>query len=271
MVAKRQVLGRVLRDTGLLDAVDKLRYVATLARVSGRNRRFIAEHAGFALPPKVLAYDAYSAPDWPFYMRSGLETAAYLAGLARQYAVPVGAIKALEWGCGPARVIRHLPRALGPGPEVHGSDYNEASIEWCRAYIPDVAFVQNELQPTPPLPFEDGYFDFLYSISVFTHLAEGTSQLWMDELARVTRPRGVLVITTNGDSLQTKMLPDELRSYQATGIAIRGNIREGKKMFSACHSPTYLRGKLFRNLEVLEHLPAGFPFTAQDCWVLRKP
>jgi hypothetical protein len=55
------------------------------------------------------------------------------------------------------------------------------------------------------------------------------------------------------------------------GILIRGDFEEGKKMFWACHSPKYIREKLFKEFVVLEYLPEGFPHTSQDCWILRKP
>ena len=270
MIPARQVVGRILRVSGLLSATDKLRYFASIARLQRRNRKFVSANPGFRLPPKALAFDAYSAPDWAFYKRSGLETAAFLSEISRKYLVAVPEINVFEWGCGPARVIRHLPTAFGADAQIYGSDFNEATIAWCRDTIPRVTFVRNALRPDPPLPFERDFFDFIYSISVFTHLSESTSQRWILELHRVARPGGVLVITTNGDSLQYKMLPDELRSYRTSGIVIRGKIREGKKMFSACHSPRYLREILFKDFDVMEHVPGAFPHTAQDFWVLRK-
>ena len=41
----------------------------------------------------------------------------------------------------------------------------------------------------PPLPYEDGSFDFLYSISIFTHLDEPLQLPWMQELTQ-SRPPG---------------------------------------------------------------------------------
>ena len=66
------------------------------------------------------------------------------------------------------------------------------------------------------------------------------------------------------------MLPDELRRYRENGVVFRGQVEEGKKMYSSCHSPAYIRNILFRDFEVLEHRPAAFPFTGQDCWIIRR-
>ncbi|MEJ1963941.1 MAG: class I SAM-dependent methyltransferase [Gammaproteobacteria bacterium] len=272
MVAARQLAKRLLRESGLLGTVDRLLYISSLARLRGSNGRFVAANPGFSLPPKWLAFDAYSAPDWAFYKESGLETAAYLAEVSKQYSQSRGPLNVLEWGCGPGRVIRHIKDAFRQNgrAEVYGSDYNEATIDWCRKNIPGVSFVLNPLLPDPPLPFNDTFFGFIYSISVFTHLSESASERWMRELGRLAQPGAVLVITTNGDSWQSKMLPDELRSYREKGVVTRDKVQEGKKMFSACHSPEYLRQELFRGLQVLSHLPASFPHTGQDCWILRK-
>jgi Methyltransferase domain len=164
MIPARQVVGRILRDSGLLNTADKLRYFATIAGLQRGNRRFVAANPGFRLPPKALAFAAYSAPDWAGYKRSGLETAAFLLEISRKYVVAFPEINVFEWGC-------------GADAQIYGSDYNEATIAWCRDTIPRVTFVHNALLPDPPLPFERDFFDFIYSISVFTHLSESTSHV----------------------------------------------------------------------------------------------
>lgn len=55
--------------------------------------------------------------------------------------------------------------------EFYGSDIDPEAIAWCKEHHADLA--QFVVTPTsPPLPFEDNYFDFIYSISVFTHMPE---------------------------------------------------------------------------------------------------
>lgn len=264
-----QQIQRTLRDTGLLLSVEKIRYVVSLVKCYWKNCKFTTKYPDFSLPPKYLAYDAYSAPDWEFYKKSGEETAAFLVGVIKRYLAGSQSVRVLEWGCGPARVIRHLRPLLGSVDDIIGSDYNPESISWCKNNISGVTFLENKLQP--PLTLDDDSIDFIYSISVFTHLSETVSFEWSEELFRVVRPGGVLVITTNGDSLLDMMLPDELTAYNENGYVIRGKYEEGKKMFFSCHSPAYLRHNLFKNFEVLEHIGAGFPYTGQDLWILKKP
>jgi SAM-dependent methyltransferase len=254
----------------LLPLVDGIRFPLNAAKYYRRGQSFQARHPGFPLPSRALAFDAYSAPDWDFYKKSGEETAAFLAAIASSYLPQDVPLRVLEWGCGPARVIRHMGTALkGSGHTVHGSDYNPQTIEWCIPNIPKVTFTRNGLEP--PLPFEAASFDFVYSISVLTHLSESVGQMWVNELFRVMRPGAILAITTNGDCFVPRFSPDELAAYQEHGTVIRGNFEEGKKLFLAYHSTAYLKEKLFSQFEYLDHKPAAFPYTGQDLSVLRKP
>jgi len=71
---------------------------------------------------------------------------------------------------------------------VHGSDYNPRLVRWCRESLPFADFRVNGLQP--PLPYADGELEFVYAISIFTHLTEALQDAWLQELARVLAPGG---------------------------------------------------------------------------------
>lgn len=265
----RVKIQNLLRNLKLLRLTEKIRYQSTLWSLRKTNARFIQDNPGFKLPPPVLAFDAYSAPDWQFYKNSGEGTAKFLSETAIRYCVP-GTIRAVyEWGCGPARVVRHLPATFGNGVAVYGSDYNPDTIAWCSQNLPEIKFSLNNL--TPQLVYPNNSFDFVYCISVFTHLAEQTGLLWAEELKRVLKPGGVLLITTSGDNaFKNEMLDSEKTAYTNEGVVVRGQYEEGKKMYLARHNPSYVREKLLKGFEIIEHSPAGFPFIAQDYWIARK-
>ena len=101
----------------------------------------------------------------------------------------------LDFGCGCGRLLRFLV----PGAdlaEIHGAEVNPDLAAWCRGNLPGIDVVAT--LPSPPLPFAGGAFDFIYSLSVLTHLAEDAIGAWLRELARVMRPGGLLVATTHG-------------------------------------------------------------------------
>lgn len=258
-----------LRKTHLLSLAEKFRYHQKRWSLKKANQAFIAAFPEFRLPPGDLAFDAYSAPDWDFYKRSGEGTAVFLAGVMRKY-LPVGSGTGIyEWGCGPGRVIRHLPGQLGPSVQVFGSDYNPRTIEWCRENISGVRFALNGLNP--PLPYPGDQFDFVYCLSVFTHLSEQTCIRWAEEIHRVLKPGGIFLATTSGDNaFQKEMLDKEKKAYQSEGVLVRGHYEEGKKMYLTRHNPSYVRDRLLRQFRIEEHVPGGFPFMDQDYWIARK-
>ncbi len=94
--------------------------------------------------------------------------ARFVAGLVRAH-LDRPSPRICEWGCGPARTIRHLAGELADRtPVLFGTDYNSETIAWCRRNIAGVTFEVNGLEP--PLPFPAAWFDAVYALSVFTHL-----------------------------------------------------------------------------------------------------
>lgn len=271
MKAYLQPVQDFFRRTGLLVPVEYLRFLGRTLRNYPQNRRFIGANPDFALPPADLAFDAYGSPNWPFYQRSGQQVAAQIADLIARHQ-PSGAseqgLRVLEWGCGPARVIRHLPGMLPAGSQITGTDYNPRTIQWCREHIAGVTFLQNQL--APPLPLGDHTFDVIYTISVFTHLSEANCHAWFSELTRVCRPGGLIIFTTHSDAYQPMMLRQERQCYEEYGFFERGQYQEGKKMFLAFHSPRYVRQRMLGAAVELEHIP-GTATAQQDMWVVRAP
>ena len=261
---------RILRNLHVLKPVEQFRYVVKRMRLQKRNKKFVAQYPGFALPPPHLAFDAYSSSHWEFYKVSGELTAKFLTSVIENHFSEKNPLHSIyEWGCGPARVIRQLPPLIKSNVSFHASDYNPETISWCRQNIPGIQFEINGLHP--PLPYEESKFDFIYAISVFTHLSEDNGLAWANELYRVMKPGGVLLITTSGDKIyQHELLPDERKKYDAAGIVVRDKYEEGKKMFLAMHSPRYVREKLLNRFEILEHAPSMFPFMTQDYWIAKK-
>ena len=121
----------------------------------------------------------------------------------------------LDFGCGCGRVIRQW-RSLA-GTDLHGTDYNPYLIEWCRRHLPFASFTTNDLSPS--LSYEDETFDFVYAISIFTHLDEPLQVPWMSELRRVTKPGGFLLVTLNGASKLERLGEDQLGAEQRQRFA----------------------------------------------------
>ena len=260
----------VLRTIGLLQPVDRVREQVARLTTWRSNRGFRREHPDFAVPPAFLAFDAYGNIDWAYYHLSGSCLAAELAETFRRYA-PAPSIRLLEWGCGPARVLRHMPTHFPSPHRLHGSDLNPDSVRWAEEHVPGVAFHRNGL--APPMDFADESFDVVYALSVFTHLGRETGLRWMGELRRLLAPGGLLLFTTHSDTVAEMLLPRERRRYEEEGCCVRENVPEGRKMFSAWHHPDYVHRALLAGFQLVEHrLPGAHRFIhTQDTWLARKP
>ncbi|MCC7012343.1 MAG: class I SAM-dependent methyltransferase [Planctomycetes bacterium] len=111
----------------------------------------------------------------------------------------------LDFGCGSGRTLRHwLP--FVDSVHVAGSDVDREALQWCRAALDFVEIEENDTRP--PLRFASERFDLVYSISIFSHLSEQNHFEWLDELARVTKPGGHVVITTHGRRALARIATD---------------------------------------------------------------
>lgn len=147
------------------------------------------------VPPLELR-SIVAAPTVPVFLWSGLKDAEMcLAYMDRHLPKAAqGRVRVLDFGCGCGRTTRFL-QAL-ERLEVRGSDVNEQLVEWCAENLTQVRSTQNAV--VPPMPLDEGSCDFVYSLSIFSHLSERAMRTWLDELARITADHGIALLTTHG-------------------------------------------------------------------------
>lgn len=97
----------------------------------------------------------------------------------------------LEMGVGLGRLIVHyFPFAAN----LYGCDVTPEAIEWTSSKLGHrVRFATTGVEP--PLPYDDGLFDFVYANSVFTHVPCNLMDAWAAELRRIIRPGGFLIFS----------------------------------------------------------------------------
>ncbi len=102
----------------------------------------------------------------------------------------------LDFGCGAGRMIRQL-EPFSAVCEIWGADIDAGCIYWCKQHLePPFHFLTTST--LPHLPFTDGYFDFIYAGSVFTHI-DDLADSWLLELRRLLSPEGRLYITIHDE------------------------------------------------------------------------
>ena len=165
----------------------------------------------------------------------------------------------LDFGCGAGRTLRHFLDDA-ESAEIWGCDIDGKSIDWLeRNLSPPLHALHNG--PDPPLPFEDGYFDVVWTCSVFTHLVE-TWPAWLLELRRVLADDGILIATTLGPN-HSWLYAQELWDEDRVGMnALRtwASYPDGAPI--VLHSTWWLRahwGRAFEIVHVEEPPPAKFP------------
>ena len=121
----------------------------------------------------------------------------------------------LDAGCGDGRYFAALRGEL---PERRaGVDISERILETARAQDPGAELLQANLEA---LPFADGAFDLVLSTQVIEHVLD--PPLAARELARVLRPGGVLVISTDNARPRVTQVLNAWRQLPVRALRLSG-------------------------------------------------
>jgi SAM-dependent methyltransferase len=126
----------------------------------------------------------------------------------------------LDFGCGYGRVLRFLLERVPP-ERVSASDVIAEGVEFCRA-----EFGVTALRSRPELAaVQLGSFDFVYAISVITHLDERNSVDFLRLLGDSLTEGGIALFTTHGE--WSLAHPSHYGSeYEARAEEIEAAVRE---------------------------------------------
>jgi SAM-dependent methyltransferase len=164
-----------------------------------RRKTYEIDHV---LPPSFLRQRIHGSDDVETFEQVGRAIASDLFDALTRFETSGADLRVLDFGVGCGRILtplQDLAQKSLPRRETiqwYGSDIDGQAIEWCRTYLGSRGkFVVNETMP--PLPFADRFFDFVYSISIFTHLPEAMQFAWLGEINRVLKVGGEAVISTH--------------------------------------------------------------------------
>ena len=201
----QRALRRVIRPlfNELLDpsAIHANSYVSSkLYPIAGESTGHVQLYAGAPIPgprerlpvPPMHLWEGYASTPEEYLEGAQWEMATMLANLSKAGASPQELTRVLDFGCAAGRMLRFYPRSEGTS-ELWGVDINAKHINWCQLNLsPPFSFATTTT--APHLPFGDGYFDLIYSGSVFTHISD-LADAWFLELRRIVRKGGYLYIT----------------------------------------------------------------------------
>jgi SAM-dependent methyltransferase len=111
-----------------------------------------------------------------------------LVRLARQHLGDPAQLDALDVGCGIGLIDRHL---AGRFRTLTGTDVSPGVLETAAAENPGVRY---ELAERDRLPFDDDAFELAFAVCVVQVIPPPERPRFLTELARVTRPGGLVVV-----------------------------------------------------------------------------
>ena len=158
----------------------------------------------------------------------------------------------LDFGCGSGRFLAGWVMLNSPF-NLHGCDYNPLLTAWCKNNIPTVKVETNQLGQ--PVPFDDNSFDFIYLLSVFTHITIAEQKSLIAEFHRLLRPNGIIYITFHGERYYPMMFPlvrDGAKKFNRDGFLIQHAGVEGSNTCWTIHRIDSII-ELFSEFALLKH------------------
>jgi SAM-dependent methyltransferase len=130
-------------------------------------------------------------------LREGFRFFTVVKAYAESCGAPLAtSTRVLDFGCGWGRMLRCFLRDVA-ATNLHGVDVDASMVELCRSLFGPLG--RFDVVPArPPAATLTGPYDLIYAYSVFSHLNEEYHLAWVEELARVLRPGGLLLATTQG-------------------------------------------------------------------------
>lgn len=263
----------LLQRINLLGAAFRIYEIIQIAdfRFLRRNVKYWGKKApdGLPIPPAKLRILVAGTPDISGFLNLGKVGADSICGALEKNGIKITDFHAiLDFGCGCGRVMRYWKELAGIN--MFGTDYNSNLIDWCRENLPFAQFDINTL--SPPLNYDDEKFDFIYALSVFAHLPEDLQLLWLNELSRVLKPGGYLLITTHGEHHFERLTLIEQEEFKSGQLVTRFQELAGANLCCSYHPPKYVLEKLVIGWDVIDFIPGGSKGTGfQDIFLLKPP
>ena len=168
-------------------------------------------------------------------------------GLLDRYADTVrGHGKVCDLGCGPGHVARYLQAR---GVEVLGVDISPRVLEVARQLDPGIRFDQGDMRA---LDLPDSSLGGVVAFYSIIHLARSVVPQALDEMMRVLRPGGVILISVHGGE-------GELHADEFLGQTVSIDA----SLFQPDEVKTLLEGAGFRVEDVFSREPYDFEFQSQ--------
>ena len=225
----------------------------------------------FLLPPSTLMARVHGSSDEVSFASGGFQMLTDLLTALEPHRPIPSFRRILDWGCGCGRLLRHALVYLQDS-ELHGCDIDTEAIAWSDLNLIGASF--RLVGVSPPTSYESNSFDLIYGVSVLTHMDEEHQFAWLDELRRILRPGGILLVTFHGRSFLHQLSPEHRSVVTTSGfLAVDDPVGVAfappgyYKM--SYHSVGYIREHWLRYFDLLGIIERGM-LNHQDLAVLTR-
>jgi SAM-dependent methyltransferase len=244
----------------------------SLAAENGQLRS-VAQESGGRMPPPEHLQRRVVGVYGPEFLEGGKAVLSDIANILASHNMDLRQFsQILDFGCGCGRITRYVRERVGEHAKILASDIDAEAIQWCRKNLGDLA--EFYVNPTdPPTIFDAARFDFIFSVSIFTHLPEQMQLLWIAELVRITQPGGYILLTIHGPNHFGKIPRRHWTAFERSGfIYVQGAGTAGLPSFyqTAFHKHEYVRREWSRYVDVVSVIPLAIG-NHQDAVLCRKP
>ncbi|MDP5240690.1 Stf0 family sulfotransferase [Uliginosibacterium sp. 31-16] len=132
-------------------------------------------------------------------MTEGSRFISFLLKMASENGLALGndQVRIGDFGSGWGRYTRFMQKYAHPD-NLYGLEVQASMVERSRKEFGRANFIK--VEPYPPTALRDNFFDLIFGYSVFSHLAPACADAWIAEFARIVRPGGLVIMTTQGRS-----------------------------------------------------------------------
>lgn len=206
------------------------------------------------------------------YFRGGLQNANQVAAEARRI-LKREPLNVLEFASGYGRVSRHLQTTM-PETKIAASDIHPQACAFLRDRLGITAF-ESATDPDD-LSIEEK-FEFIFVLSLFSHLPDRTFRRWLGALYSLLAPGGALLFTTHGQTSLSRFEGIDLANEETgEGWIYRRKSDQPdldvEDYGTMIVTPRYVVDAIEECGDaVLASFSAGNWLSHQDAWVLRRP
>jgi ubiquinone/menaquinone biosynthesis C-methylase UbiE len=264
---KRLIKNIFIRLNALI-ILDRINYALSSLKYYKKNKSYKQQNPDFKFPPNYYLYETYKL-DYKEYKEDGELSAKEIVEWTSKY-IPTE-LKILEWGCGVARIVRHIPNLIHKSSIVFGADINDKMIKWNVKNIPNVTFIKTGY--LPPTPFSDNQFNLVVALSVFTHIEYQYQVDWLKEIKRILSDNGIFLFTTHGKKFEINLDSGERERLHKTGAITIDYKQKGHRMMSTYNNLENLKNIVQEHFQIVEfYCGVEYPekVGGQDLWIVRK-